>query len=38
MELFVIELLVPRINSTYIYCEYCVEQLDRVICYRAISS
>ena len=28
MELFVIELLVPRRNSTYIYCEYCVEQLD----------
>ena len=38
MELFVIELLVPRINSTYIYCECCVEQLDRFIYYRAISS
>ena len=38
IELFIIELLDPSINSTYIYCEYCVEQLDRVICYRAISS
>ena len=38
MELFVIGLLVSRRNSTYIYCECCVEQLDRVICHRAIRS
>ena len=37
MELFVLELLVPMRNSTYIYCECCVEQLDGVICYRSIS-
>ena len=38
IELFVIGLLDPSRNSIYIYCECCVEQLDRVIYYRAISS